>query len=134
MKTYKMCKKGKKGYERLVGETPTEAFAEKYPNCELVVIPKERRVGADISIELVDGTRESMNYYKVINGAKKVDVPKKVSAPVKKKPVKAVISSPFVTMGEERLHYAPEDEEAKKGLPFVFFLLGVGAISLLLVL
>ena len=93
MKMYTLRVKGKKGCKRLTGETPTEAFAKEYPNCELVVVPRERGerryVEADVSIELVGGTRKSVNYYKVIKDVKKAD------SVVKKGRVIALIDNPF---------------------------------------
>lgn len=89
MKMYMLRVRGKKGCKRLAGETPTEAFATVYPNHELVAVSKEKCDKADISIELVGGTRKSINYYMVIKDVKKADTV------VKKGRVITLIDNPF---------------------------------------
>lgn len=62
MRTYKMFVRGKSGSKVVTGETPVSAFEEAFPNMELVPVSSERE--AMIRMELLDGERSSVSYYR----------------------------------------------------------------------
>lgn len=116
MKTYKIIAANKTAMSK--GETPTEAFAKRYPEYSLTAVKKGTK-GANVRIILCDGERKSENFYiarKTTAKSKSVVKPKTVAKPktvVKAKPV----AKPKPVVKAKPVAKAKSVEETRLNLP-----------------
>lgn len=128
-KQYKIRVRGSSSPIMSFGETPVEAFEHVMVGYTVQSVTADRaHTKADVCIELVGGSRQSVNYYRMIKKAESKN-PKRTNNAIKGFKLKAgdrgefdvVASADYASIGVD-IEFTPTDKKKQKGtLPRVLF-------------